>query len=136
MASTEQIVAAAEKVGELIAEHPAARKLEAVLERLEKDTQAQRTLTDYNRQLQKIAEKEQAGKPIEVEDKHQAQTLRNQIIRNPILCDLQIAQMDYVDLMRRVDQAIGGQTPTGPGEAMPTRSQPSAATPDPGAANP
>jgi len=117
MASTDQVVDEAEKLGKLIADHPAAKKLEAVLERLEKDTEAQRVLNDYHRQLDKIAEKEQAGNPIEVEDKQQAEALRKQIIHNAVLRDLQMAQMDYVDLMRRVDQAIGGQAPAGPGGA-------------------
>lgn len=117
MASTEQIVAEAKKLGTLIAEHPAAQKLESVLKRLDEDVQAQRTLNDYNRQLQKIAEKEQAGSPIEVEDKHAVENLRNQLIHSPVLRDMQIAQMDYVDLMRQVDQAIAGQAPAGPGGA-------------------
>lgn len=112
MATSQDIVTEARKLGQLIADHPAAQKLEAVLKQLDQDVEAQRILADYNRQLQKIAEKEQAGQPIEVEDKQAAEQLRNKLIRNPVLRDMQVAQMDYVDLMRQVDQAIAGQTPT------------------------
>ena len=31
------------------------------------------------------------------------------MIRNPLLRDFQMAQMDYLDLMRKVDEAMAGQ---------------------------
>lgn len=112
MASTQEIVDAARKVGELIAEHDAAKKMEDVLKRLEDDRDAQRILTDYNRQVQEVAQKEMQGQPVEVEDKRKLEDLQKKVVTSPVLRDLQMAQMDYVDLMRKVDEAIGGQTPT------------------------
>ena len=117
MASTDQILQKARELGELIAEHDASKKLADVLSQLEKDQDAQRALNDYNRHLQTLAEKQQEGKPIEVADKQQLETLQKQVVTNPILSRFQMAQMDYVDLMRKVDEAMGGQTPTGTGPA-------------------
>jgi cell fate (sporulation/competence/biofilm development) regulator YlbF (YheA/YmcA/DUF963 family) len=109
MATTQEILSAAEKVGKLIASHDTARKLEAAMGRLQADVDAQRVLNDYNRHLQKLGEKEQAGQPIEVAEKQQLEKLQNAVIRNAILRDFQMAQMDYLDLMRKVDEAMAGQ---------------------------
>lgn len=110
MASTDDILSKARELGELIQQHEAAKKLEDVLKRLEQDEQAQRALNDYNRHLQTLAEKQQQGKPIEVEEKQQLEQLQKQVVMNPLLRDFQTAQMDYVDLMRKVDEAMTGRT--------------------------
>jgi cell fate (sporulation/competence/biofilm development) regulator YlbF (YheA/YmcA/DUF963 family) len=109
MATTQEILSAAREVGKLIASHDIARKLESAMSRLQGDVEAQRVLNDYNRHLQKLGEKEQSGKPIEVSDKQQLEKLQNAVIRNPLLRDFQMAQMDYLDLMRKVDEAMAGQ---------------------------
>lgn len=107
-ATTEQILEAARKLGQMIAEHPATQRLEDALRRLQQDTESQRALNDYNRHLQKLAEKEARGQPIEVEDKRQLEQLQKAVVMNPTLRELQMVQMDYVDLMRRVDEAMAG----------------------------
>lgn len=113
MASTDEILRKARELGELISQHESARKLEDVLKRLEQDAEAQRALNDYNRHLQTLSEKQQQGQPIEVEEKHRLETLQRQVVMSPVLRDFQTAQMDYVDLMRKVDEAMTGQTPGG-----------------------
>lgn len=117
MPSTDQILQKARELGELIGQHDAAKKLEDVLKRLEQDTDAQRLLNDYNRHLQTLSEKQQQGQPIEVEDKQKLEQLQKQVVTNKVLRDFQSAQMDYVDLMRRVDEAMTGQTPGSAGGA-------------------
>ena len=117
MADTDAILKKARELGEMISGHEAAKKLEAVLKRLEQDDEAQRVLTDYNRHLQTLAEKQQQGQPIEVEDKQKLEKLQKQVVTSPVLGDFQAAQMDYVDLMRRVDQALTGETPASAGGA-------------------
>jgi cell fate (sporulation/competence/biofilm development) regulator YlbF (YheA/YmcA/DUF963 family) len=111
MATTQEIVKAAEELGKLIAGHPAAQRFELVAQKLQQDTAAQRVLTDFNRMADKIAQKEAAGQPIEVDDKRQLERLRGELIRNSLLQELQMAQMDYLDLMRQVDEVIGGREP-------------------------
>lgn len=79
-------------------------------------------LNDYNRLLQALAQKEAGGRPIEVEDKRKLEQLQGAVVRNPVLRDLQVAQMDYVDLLRQVDELIQGGAPDaapGPGGGGP-----------------
>lgn len=117
MASTDEILREARKLGELVSKHEAAQKLERTLDQLQHDQDAQRVLTDYNRHLQTLAQKESEGKPIEVEDKRQLEALQKKVVLNPLLRDLQKVQMDYVDLLRRVDEAMTGQAPDAGGGA-------------------
>jgi cell fate (sporulation/competence/biofilm development) regulator YlbF (YheA/YmcA/DUF963 family) len=119
MATTQEIVQAAQSLGKLIAGHPMSQRFEQVVSKLRQDTAAQRVLTDYNRMAEKIGQKETAGQAIEVDEKRQLEKVRNEMIRNSLLSELQMAQMDYLDLMRQVDDAINGGSPgresAGPG---------------------
>lgn len=108
MTSTETILQAARDLGKQIAKHDAAVRLEQAMKKLDDNVDAQRLLNDYNRSTQSIAQKETEGKPIEVEDKHKLKQLQDQVMGNALLGQLQMAQMDYLDLMRRVDQAMSG----------------------------
>ncbi|MAE63410.1 MAG: hypothetical protein CMJ18_03990 [Phycisphaeraceae bacterium] len=108
MASTEQIIKAATELGELIADHPAAKKFADAVQRIREDTDAQRVLNDFNRQVRTIQEKEVKGDPIEVSDKRRLEELQDAVIQSRVLRDFQMVQMDYIDLMRRVDEAMHG----------------------------
>lgn len=110
MPSTQEIIAEAQKLGDLIAQHDAAKKLESALKALQNNVESQRVLNDYNRHLQALGEKEAAGRPIEVADKHKLETLQKAVIMNPLLRGFQTAQMDYVDLLRKVDDAMLGKS--------------------------
>lgn len=129
MATTDEILKKARELGELIATHPSAKKLEDVLRKLQDDTEAQRAMNDYNRHLQTVGEKEMQGKPIEVEDKRKLESLQMAVVRNPTLRDFQMAQMDYLDLMRRVDEEIEGRA----AGAQPAAAAPGGAPGAPGA---
>ena len=106
---------AAQDLGKLIADHPATEKYEAMVKKLKDDVEAQRVLNDYQRHLATIAEKESQRQPIEVDDKKKVQTLHDQVVSHPLLRDLQIVQMDYLDLIRRVDEAMTAHTFNAPG---------------------
>jgi cell fate (sporulation/competence/biofilm development) regulator YlbF (YheA/YmcA/DUF963 family) len=110
MATTSEILNAARELGKLIRTHDAAGKFEASVAALQKDVEAQRVLNDYNRHLNSLAEKEASGRPIEVDDKRKLDQLQQKVIMNPLLQKFQMAQMDYLDLMRRVDEAMTGET--------------------------
>lgn len=108
MATTQEILKAANALGQLIASHDSMKKYEDAVRKLQGDVEAQRVLNDYNRHLQKLAEKEQTGKPIEVAEKQQLEKLQGAVVRNAVLRQFQMAQMDYLDLMRMVDEAMSG----------------------------
>jgi len=118
MATTQEIIDAAGDLGKKIAEHDTARKLEGIVKQLQEDIEAQRLLADYQRQITALGEKEAQGQPIEVEDKQQLEALQGQMIRHALLKDFQMAQMDYLDLMRQVDAAISGSPDDGPAPAQ------------------
>jgi len=110
MATTQEILAAATKLGEMIATHPSAAKLKEAGDALEKDVDAQRVLMDYQRKMQELSEKEANQQPIEVEDKHALEAMQKKVMTNSLLGKLQMAQMDYLDLMRQVEDRMAGDT--------------------------
>ncbi len=104
--TTAQLIEKATELGNLIAQHAATSSYREVNEALNSDVDAQRLLSDYNRHLQTIAEKEAAQKPIEIEDKKRLNDLQGKLATDPILSKMQIAQMDYLDLMRHIETAM------------------------------
>lgn len=123
MPTLEDIIEQATKLGELIAEHETVKKLASANQAFEDDINSQRVFTDYQRFAQALQQKMQMGQPVEVADKQQMETLKQAVITNPLLANMQKAEMDYLDLLRKVDRAIisaGGEVmePTpGPGPA-------------------
>ena len=111
MTSTQDVLDAARQLGALIGQHPATQTLDGLLERLDGDTDAQRLMTDLNRHRETLAQKQAQGQPIEVDDKRKLETLQQGVAAHALLGELQMAQMDYVDLMRKVDQEIGASAP-------------------------
>jgi cell fate (sporulation/competence/biofilm development) regulator YlbF (YheA/YmcA/DUF963 family) len=110
MANDDQIMKSAQELGKMLGDHPKVARLEAAIEKLKGDTEAQRALNDFNRYLQAVTEKEMAGQPIEVSDKHRLQELQNAVVHNLVLREFQLAQMDYVDLVRAIDDAMYGRS--------------------------
>ncbi|MEM9881681.1 MAG: YlbF family regulator [Planctomycetota bacterium] len=108
MSDDAAVMTAAEVLGKALAGHPAVRQVDTLLKELEADTEAKRLMADLRRHEEALLQKEAAGQPIEVAEKHRRQELQQSVAVNPLLGRLQMAQMDYVDLMRRVDALIGG----------------------------
>ena len=104
--TNDEVVAQARELGALLARHPAAKAYHDATTALQEDTEAQRLLADLDRLSQQIREKETGGQPVEVEEKHQLRDLQSQVGQHALIGRWQMAQMDYVDLMRRVDAAI------------------------------
>ena len=125
MATTQEILQAATNLGKMIATHPASAKVQEVATKLHGDVEAQRALNDFNRLMQKLEEKQAAGQPIEGEEKKQLEKLQAAVIKNALLRNFQMAQMDYLDLMRQVDEAMNG----GPAEPQQMPAQGAGAPP-------
>ena len=122
MAAEEELVKAAAALGKQLSDNPKVDRLEKAVKKLREDTEAQRALNDLNRHLQLVTEKEVSGRPIEVEDKQKLQSLQTAVVHNLVLKEFQLAQMDYVDLVRKLDDAMYGKSAaaeavgvTGPG---------------------
>lgn len=110
MASDEKLIQSAQELGALLGENPKVARLEAAIKKLREDTQAQRALNDLNRHLNAVAQKEMSGQPIEVADKQKLRDLQNTVVHNLVLREFQLAQMDYVDLVRKLDDAMYGSS--------------------------
>ncbi len=108
MPTTEEIIDAAEKLGQLINQHPAASAYNNAVVAIEANDDAKHLLTDYNRLMQTVMEKQQTGQPIEVDEKHKLEELQGKVIANDTLKALQVAEMDYADLRRKINEAIQG----------------------------
>ena len=126
MPTDQDILDLATKLGELLAEHDATKNLASATKAFEADVDSQRAMADYQRFAQSLQEKAQTGGAIEVEDKRKLESLQQAVITNPLLANMQRAEMDYLDLLRKVDGAIvamGGavtQAPAGPAPAGPS----------------
>jgi len=106
MASTEKIEQTAKELGEMIAAHQATKEYDAAESAVADDLQTQRLINDFNRHLQNLAEKQQGGQAIEVEDKRKLEQLQQQLAQNTQVRRLQLAQMNYLDLLRKVMSTI------------------------------
>ncbi len=117
MAGNNEILTAARDLGRMIASHESTKKLAQVQSELEANAQTRQLLTDYNRHIQTLSEKQAKGQPIEVGDKRRTEQLRTEVAMNPMISRLQMAQMDYTDLLRRVNHEMmqaAGEAAEGP----------------------
>ncbi len=121
MATTDpQIEAKAKELGRLIAEHPATSAYAAASEALQQDTDAERLLNEFNGHVTQLAQKQQQGQPIEVDDKKKLQAYQAALASNIHVSRFQKAQMDYTDLVRRAVQTLTSEAqPEGAGPAEP-----------------
>jgi cell fate (sporulation/competence/biofilm development) regulator YlbF (YheA/YmcA/DUF963 family) len=96
----------ARKLGAALAQSPQALRLKALRGELQKDNDLTRTLQDYQRHAQKIAQLEQDNKPVEVDDKRRLEDLHDRLVSSDLFKRYTAAQVEYVDLMRRVNEEL------------------------------
>ena len=99
----------AERLGKAIADSPQAAALRAARKAVNQQPELDKLLKDFQQQSERIARLEQENKPVEVEDKHKLQTLHEELVASDVFKKYTAAQVEYVDLMRKVNEAIGRQ---------------------------
>lgn len=104
-----EIIDLATKLGKAIAESPQAAALLQSRKALEGQPELVKLLQDYNQQAQKIGQLEDQNKVIEVEDKRKLQELHEKLVASDVFKKMQMAQMEYIDLMRKVSMGIHEQ---------------------------
>ena len=102
----DQIVELADRLGKAIAESPVAARLRAARKAQVDQPELNKLLDDYRTQSDKIAKLQAEKKPIEVQDKHRLRDLNDKLVSSETFKELTAAQMEYVDLMRRVNDAL------------------------------
>ena len=103
-ADTQSILEAAEKLGDMLKDHPAVTKYKAAQKTVSEDADASRLLREFDRQLENLGRQEQSGLPVSEQQQQQLQSLQNQIISHIKIKALNLAQVDFVDLLRKVSQ--------------------------------
>lgn len=103
------ITSLAERLGKAVAESPQATALRTARTEFDAKPDLVTMLQDYQQHGQKLAQLEAENKPVEVEDKHKLQELRDELLSDETFKKLSAAQVEYVDLMRRVNAAIQQQ---------------------------
>jgi cell fate (sporulation/competence/biofilm development) regulator YlbF (YheA/YmcA/DUF963 family) len=96
----------ASRLGKAMADSPEAVALRAARVALNAEAELTSTLSEYQKQADKIAQIERQQKPVEVEDKHKLQELNDKLVASEVFKKFTAAQVEYVDLMRKVNDAI------------------------------
>ncbi len=103
---TDQIMQEAEKLGQLVAQHPAIARYKQAQKAVAEDPEAGRLLADFDRQLETLGRQEQSGMPVTDAQRMQLESLQGRIISHIKIKALNMAQVEFVDLLRKVTQTI------------------------------
>jgi cell fate (sporulation/competence/biofilm development) regulator YlbF (YheA/YmcA/DUF963 family) len=106
-----EITELAERLGKAIAASPEATKLREARDALAGEPELSKVLKEFQDQSEKIATLESENKPVEVDDKHKLRGLHEKLVASETFKKYTAAQVDYVDMMRKVNDAL--QAPLG-----------------------
>lgn len=109
MPDTQEILDAAENVGKMVAQHPAVERYRQAQKSLTEDPDAARLLNDFNRQIMTLSRQEEAGMPVTDAQRHQLEALQAQLASHLKVKNLNLAQVEFMDLLRRVSDSIRKQ---------------------------
>ena len=99
-----EILQAAQKLGDLVAQHPSVAKFKQAQKSVADDPDASRLFNDFNRQLETLARQEQSGMPITDAQRSTLEQLQSRIVSHIKVKALNLAEVDFMDLMRKVSQ--------------------------------
>lgn len=111
---TQQIMDMAEQLGKLVAQHPAVERYRQAQKSLAEDAEAGRLLNDFNRSIMTLARQEESGMPVTDAQRHQLEVLQNQLASHLKVKALNMAQVEFVDLLRRVSDTVRKYVSEGP----------------------
>lgn len=103
---TQQIMDEAEKLGRLVAQHPAIEKYRQAQRAIAEDPEASRSLAEFDRQLESLARQEQSGMGITDAQRQALENLQSRIVSNIKVKALNMAQVEFMDLLRKVTQTV------------------------------
>ncbi|HSI33276.1 MAG TPA: YlbF family regulator [Tepidisphaeraceae bacterium] len=103
---TQAILDAAEKVGQMVKEHPSYERYKSAAKSVAEDPEAGRLVADFNRQLETLLRQEQSGMPVSDAQHAQLESLQQRIASHLKMKAMHLAQVDFYDLLRKVTQTI------------------------------
>ena len=104
-----EILEMADKLGKAMAASPQAKALQDARKLLDAQPELLATLKQVREHSDKLARLEQEKKPIEVEDKHRMDELQDKLLASDVFKKFTAAQVEYVDLMRQVNDILRRQ---------------------------
>ena len=105
----QHIVELAERLGKAIAESPQTQALNAARAKMNANAETVQILADYQGHVEKVAQLESDNRPIEVEDKQKLKGYEESLLGRAEFKAFTAAQVEYVDLMRKVNDAMHKQ---------------------------
>ena len=123
MADLNEILDAANKLGDMVASHPAVQKYKDAQKAVSADPEAGRLLADFEKELVSLSRQEQSGIPVTDAQQQKLHAIQSRIVSNLRIKALNLAEVEFYDLLRKVNQAVlrqvappqpGGSPATGP----------------------
>src|SRR5438046_804849 len=105
-ADTQQILDQAAKVADLLAVHPAVEAYRKAQKAVADDPDASRTLGEFDRLLESLERQQMQGAPVTDAQRTQLESLQSRIVSNLKVKALNMAQVEFMDLLRRANQAM------------------------------
>jgi len=102
----EQLIELARRLGKQVALNERVVLLKKAQQIVNDDDYARELILEFQKQVEKIRQLEQEQKPVEVDDKHKLQEIEQKISIHEPLKELSRRQADYLELMRKINQAI------------------------------
>ncbi len=99
-----EIMSAAEKLGQLVAHHPSIEKYKQAQRAVAEDPDASRLMAEFGRQIETLSRQEQSGVRVTDAQRQQLESLQTQISSHLKVKSLNLAEVDFTDLLRRVSQ--------------------------------
>src|SRR5580692_11659375 len=103
---TQQLMDEATKLGQLAAQHPAVARYKQARETVDKDAEANRMLAELDRQIEMLTRQQQAGMPVTDAQQQQLETMQSRIVSNIKVKALNMAQVEFVDLLLKITQTV------------------------------
>jgi cell fate (sporulation/competence/biofilm development) regulator YlbF (YheA/YmcA/DUF963 family) len=113
---TQQIMDEAEKLGRIVAQHPAVARYKQAQKALADDPEAARLLAEMDRQIETLSRQEQSGLPITDAQRMSLEASQNRVVSNLKIKAWNMAQVEFVDLLRKISQTIQRQLGDQPAE--------------------
>ena len=108
-ADTTQILAEADKLGQLVAQHPAVDRYKQAQKAVADDPDTNRAMAEFERQYETLIRQEQSGMPTTDAQRQQLEAAQSRIVSNIKVKALNMAQVEFMDLLRKVNQATLGK---------------------------
>jgi cell fate (sporulation/competence/biofilm development) regulator YlbF (YheA/YmcA/DUF963 family) len=119
VADTNAVLNQATNLGQLIGSHPAVQQYRELTRQLDLDITARNLVGQFEQLMETLAMKEANMQPIEIAEKQQAERLQQSIALHPLLKKMMVAQAEYMDLMKKVQEHINQGVSKPAAEAAP-----------------